>query len=543
MEGRRAITFLFFVLFVGIFFNFWWTWIPFQKIEVVEVEKHEESEGKETDIKISGKAKAIVTASSENHFVTLRWLLWSINRYEPKVPLIVYDLGFSDKQVERLKEIPNIDFRRFPFESYPDYFNINVARGEYAWKPVIIELVSREYKSIIWMDAGDEVTGPLDNTWNFIEQRGFYSGVSQGTISTWTHPDMLKAFKLDPNVYGNKRNCNAAFLGFGNKVRESILIPWRDCALKRECIAPIGSNRGNHRQDQAALTLIVYMNDFECGNQLVHNYQIHREYHQLGNLDDIYQIVVPTTMEFVSKYNRETLSNAPEFLRTLIGFEIGEEFTTPDVLGYLITSIGKRSGVKYLEIGVSIGNLYQMLELLGPTSSVTALDIEDINPSFANTLTNKKKIEEWESEPNLTRKKGDFNQFVSSSGATLNYFAMDELSSIGWNKITESNIGPFQVIYFGSGQIVEALNFGWSKLLEHNLIDFSDRWAIVWDDLKNDEMKRVVNDILKSSTPLHPNATLSFYKVCGRGKNEGVHTIGVFTNIDKMGLDWKLDSL
>jgi len=37
----------------------------------------------------------------------------------------------------------------------------------------------------------------------------------------------------------------------------ALLDAWLDCALHLQCIAPVGSHRGNHRQDQAALSLLV----------------------------------------------------------------------------------------------------------------------------------------------------------------------------------------------------------------------------------------------------------------------------------------------
>ena len=75
---------------------------------------------------------------------------------------------------------------------------------------------------------------------------------------------------------------NGAIVGLDHhhKDFEAVAIPWAACALQRECIAPIGSHRGtgcvrvrgslcgvsncgvllagNHRQDQAALTVLAH---------------------------------------------------------------------------------------------------------------------------------------------------------------------------------------------------------------------------------------------------------------------------------------------
>ena len=40
-------------------------------------------------------------------------------------------------------------------------------------------------------------------------------------------------------------------------VAEHIVRRWHQCALQRCCIAPEGSNKTNHRQDQTALSVLV----------------------------------------------------------------------------------------------------------------------------------------------------------------------------------------------------------------------------------------------------------------------------------------------
>jgi hypothetical protein len=36
------------------------------------------------------------------------------------------------------------------------------------------------------------------------------------------------------------------------------------CSANRDCIAPKGSSRDNHRQDQAALTVLIHLNGYTC---------------------------------------------------------------------------------------------------------------------------------------------------------------------------------------------------------------------------------------------------------------------------------------
>lgn len=54
--------------------------------------------------------------------------------------------------------------------------------------------------------------------------------------------------------------CDAARVGikYGTYGYYTIALPWAKCASIRECIAPIGTDRKNHRQDQAALSCLIH---------------------------------------------------------------------------------------------------------------------------------------------------------------------------------------------------------------------------------------------------------------------------------------------
>jgi hypothetical protein len=66
--------------------------------------------------------------------------------------------------------------------------------------------------------------------------------------------------------FADARNCDGSF-GFyapTERVLRDLVGPWRTCACARACIAPPGSNRDNHRQDQAALTYLANRAGFGC---------------------------------------------------------------------------------------------------------------------------------------------------------------------------------------------------------------------------------------------------------------------------------------
>lgn len=45
---------------------------------------------------------------------------------------------------------------------------------------------------------------------------------------------------------------------------KELVRPWYLCSLTRQCIAPDGSDRSNHRQDQAALTVLAALTKNKC---------------------------------------------------------------------------------------------------------------------------------------------------------------------------------------------------------------------------------------------------------------------------------------
>jgi hypothetical protein len=201
----------------------------------------------------------IVTAASSNHFHCLTNLLYSICYFEPNIRVIIHDLGFKIAETQQLKD-NGYDVHQFRFESYPAYFNIAVDCGQYAWKPVIVaNTLEKAAGMILWLDAGNLITTPLDKIRNLLTREGIYSPASSGTILQWTHPKTLEYLNAIPNLLA-KRNRDAAIIGFNPKLPgiKHLTERWKQCALDVDCIAPAGSNRFNHRQDQSVLSILMY---------------------------------------------------------------------------------------------------------------------------------------------------------------------------------------------------------------------------------------------------------------------------------------------
>lgn len=204
---------------------------------------------------------ALVAASDASHALSLENLLASIQRHEPAARVVVYDLGMTAAQLGHLKSRFDYEFRAFEFSKYPAFLDIRIAAGQYAWKPQMIRDVARESREIVcWMDAGNIVTEPLRELRREARCEGYYCPQSQGTISEFTHPAMLAYLDLPAGWKSDFRNLNAACVAFDmrNPRGVSLLEDWARYALIKDCIAPEGSSRANHRQDQALLTVLAY---------------------------------------------------------------------------------------------------------------------------------------------------------------------------------------------------------------------------------------------------------------------------------------------
>ena len=207
----------------------------------------------------------IVTGADTTHAKSLINLLKSILKFEPNAQVTIWDLGLNQGQINSIFELSNcFQIRKFDFESYPKFMDIKVDAGHYAWKPIIIEETMKSKIGIlIWLDAGNVLTGRLDLLKRVTISQGLFSPYSPGTIEQWTHPATISYLKC-PSKSLSSRNCNGALVSvlLSNEHALRVVQKWKELSFAQSCIAPIGSNRSNHRQDQAVLTVLCEINGF-----------------------------------------------------------------------------------------------------------------------------------------------------------------------------------------------------------------------------------------------------------------------------------------
>ncbi|RHZ49343.1 hypothetical protein Glove_522g29 [Diversispora epigaea] len=215
----------------------------------------------------------VVTGASNNHFCPMKSLVYRLKTQGFNVGIIAYDLGLEKKNRKEFYHLARLgyvtEFRIFNFSAYPSFWDLKKNRGEYAWKVGMVAEVARDYpgKILVWMDAGtmgNEKYFTHLKDW-MPRYRGFISPTSGGPVSKWIHRGVFEYFHDDHTSYDDiQTNCNAASIAFDTKISQSIIDDWYKCALNKDCIAPPGSSRRNHRQDQAIITYLVAKRGILC---------------------------------------------------------------------------------------------------------------------------------------------------------------------------------------------------------------------------------------------------------------------------------------
>ncbi len=214
----------------------------------------------------------ILSGASQNHSKSLSKFIQSVYQ-NVTIPfeLYIYDLGCTKEYIESIQNMyPNANLRTFDYSKYPSYFNIQINAGEYAWKPAIINEVLEEIKEkglkeeeniMVWCDAGNLILPSFEKLIETTRKCKIYSPCSGANIKKWTHIKTQQYFKIAKRqrVLGF-RNRSAGFVGYNITYPEvqDFIKQFVEHAKIKKCIAPEGSNRKNHRQDQALFSILYF---------------------------------------------------------------------------------------------------------------------------------------------------------------------------------------------------------------------------------------------------------------------------------------------
>lgn len=224
------------------------------------------------DLKNSNEAKnkklTIVSAADKSHYKSAMQLIDSVKKTNKEAVVYFYDLeqesefNFKDVMYE------NFIYRKFDFSNYPSFiskkyfseYDNSFKLGYYAWKALIVNIVANEVGGIlIWCDAGNVVKKELSLIKKVVNKKKFYSPISSNRVIDWTYPTLINDLNF-PERFLRKRNLASGLVCFDltSKTGREVAMVWSEWSQKQNLIAPIGSNRFNHRQDQTLITLLYY---------------------------------------------------------------------------------------------------------------------------------------------------------------------------------------------------------------------------------------------------------------------------------------------
>jgi len=202
----------------------------------------------------------IVAAVNERFYGNLRNLIGSVHKFEPELPIIVYDLGLTDSSVRELQSMCKVKVIKFPFDKYPTYVQ---DLGQFGWKPILVkDVIDNHAECILYLDSSVELRQPITSIKEALSKDGYWFSTTEWHFpNRFSHSQVFQYFKLKPEDFnGEDWEAAATFAGFkrNSPAYNEILIKWEKCALQIECLAPSETNRANHRQDQTALNFIIY---------------------------------------------------------------------------------------------------------------------------------------------------------------------------------------------------------------------------------------------------------------------------------------------
>ena len=207
----------------------------------------------------------ITGANSGKYFNFLKKVLNNIievsNSKNIQIRIIVYNLGMNESEIKEIKLFTYVILENFDFNKYPEHVSLEKYYGHncsYAWKPIIIYDVCEKYGGLIhWVDTRN-LYKDFNNLKKILETEYIYTPISSGTIKEWTHPKCLEYMNGYKYVNLEPRSGGIIAINYNIIWVKELIKEWRDLALIKECICPDGSDRSNHRQDQAVLSILFY---------------------------------------------------------------------------------------------------------------------------------------------------------------------------------------------------------------------------------------------------------------------------------------------
>lgn len=186
----------------------------------------------------------IVTAASSDHFNEVQALIKSIHTklipIHKNIKVIFYDIGLTQKENEAMKDYCRCEVRTFKFDQFPPHVHL---LGAYAWKPLIIFDVLKDFNFVMWLDSCIRfLNRGIKEKLDYIFQKTKLVGIQLQQSPRWV---VSKHTKSDTFGYLDETEClydypelESGWIVISRNpfVVNTIIKPWVGCALTENCM-------------------------------------------------------------------------------------------------------------------------------------------------------------------------------------------------------------------------------------------------------------------------------------------------------------------
>ena len=192
----------------------------------------------------------MVTGASSNHF---REALAGVEAHHnnfPKSVLYFYDLGLDEGQIQRLKQLCMVVYRKFDFKIYPPHVR---RLHNYAFKALVWQDMLLSHKRFLWMDASLRLQTCFLDLLKGLSTKLERSGVvmlhrSPHTVYAVTAPSLYSYLNTNISKLMRMDSYGGGLLMFQrNQQMMDDVMRWLVlCSLEETCAHPPGANMVCH---------------------------------------------------------------------------------------------------------------------------------------------------------------------------------------------------------------------------------------------------------------------------------------------------------
>lgn len=194
----------------------------------------------------------VVTAVSSGDAKQAIGFVGAVRHHLPDRNMVIYDLGLGDFESSVIAQICNTScfVKQFNFNDYPAHVgDVSIK----AYRPLIIQEMLNLAGAVFWLDVNCHlVTGKIDTLVQRASSVGLVTWSRNQPTSALTHPRMFEYFHTQQqNFYFHHMAEPEYVMVYNTKpVHRQLMLPWVQCALTFECIAPIGAQSSGCRFDK-----------------------------------------------------------------------------------------------------------------------------------------------------------------------------------------------------------------------------------------------------------------------------------------------------